>query len=163
MNRDILQDALKAPAKSPLAAQRESVDLLRVKGYSWREIASFLSERGVKADHTSLYRLVNGRGTMAGSGKHENYDQIRGLIRSIGGDMTWVSGGASGGGSWHLSLYGKTLKVRVPNNQVNTLDRLYEARVAEPKTWEDYDEPAPLTPDAFWRLVTIFNEQSKGQ
>ncbi len=39
------------------------------------------------------------------------------------------------------------------NDRINDLDRLYVARVDNPKTWDDYERGAPLVEDAFWRLV----------
>lgn len=53
----ILADAKAAPPKVMLEEYREAVEELRKKGFSWRGIADFLSERGVETDHTRLYRL----------------------------------------------------------------------------------------------------------
>ena len=55
---DLLKLAESAPDKSSLEAHRDAILVLRDKGYTWREIALFLSEKGVSADHTSVYRLV---------------------------------------------------------------------------------------------------------
>jgi hypothetical protein len=55
---DILNDARNAPPKSGLEEHKAAILELRKKSYTWREIASFLSERGVKADHTAVYRLI---------------------------------------------------------------------------------------------------------
>ncbi len=52
----ILADAQAAPAKVQLEEYREVVETLRRKGYSWREVAEFLSQRGVATDHTRIYR-----------------------------------------------------------------------------------------------------------
>ena len=52
----IINDAKAAEPKEPLVAVAEVILTLRDKGYSWRDIASFLSERGVKTDHTKVYR-----------------------------------------------------------------------------------------------------------
>ena len=49
--------AQSAPPKVDLQDYREAVVALREKGYSWREVADFLNERGVATDHTRLYRL----------------------------------------------------------------------------------------------------------
>lgn len=56
---EILKDAKKAPSKNELDAHRTSITTLRDKGYSWREIASFLNEHGVKTDHTKIFRFMN--------------------------------------------------------------------------------------------------------
>jgi hypothetical protein len=55
---EILAEAHQAESRDTLKAHRKTIDLLRSKGYSWREIAEFLSERGVEADHTKLFRFM---------------------------------------------------------------------------------------------------------
>ena len=65
--RDILQDALAAPPKEGLESHRRAIEELRRKNYSWREIAEFLTERGVATDHTKVFRFMskkNPGGTM---------------------------------------------------------------------------------------------------
>ena len=57
MNRDeILAEAKAAPPKVRLEEYREAVQELREKGFTWREIADFLTQRGVPTDHTRIYR-----------------------------------------------------------------------------------------------------------
>jgi len=56
--RNILDEAKTAPLKGSLETHREAIVLLRAKGYTWREIADFLNERGVETDHTKVYRLI---------------------------------------------------------------------------------------------------------
>jgi hypothetical protein len=59
MNSDaILREANAAPPKVGLEEHREAISILREKGYTWREIADFLAKRGIKADHTNVYRLI---------------------------------------------------------------------------------------------------------
>ncbi len=53
----IIKDAELAPTKQQLHAYSGAIATLRDKGYSWREIATFLTERGIKTDHTKLYRM----------------------------------------------------------------------------------------------------------
>jgi hypothetical protein len=60
----ILADARRLPDKEPLLRHKKAVLLLRAKSYTWREIAEFLRERGVVADHTTLYRLFKGERSM---------------------------------------------------------------------------------------------------
>lgn len=55
---ELLKLAEAAPEKAGLEAHRDAILVLRDKGYTWREIANFLSQKGVTADHTSVYRLV---------------------------------------------------------------------------------------------------------
>lgn len=57
MNRDKILAAAKAAApKVRLEEHREAVQELRDKGFTWREIADFLTEQGVPTDHTRVYR-----------------------------------------------------------------------------------------------------------
>ena len=55
---DILNDAKSAKPRETLETYREAISVLREKGYSWREVADFLREHGVEADHTRLYRFM---------------------------------------------------------------------------------------------------------
>lgn len=57
-SRDLLQDALTAPEKGSLELHRSAILALRRKNYSWREVAEFLTERGVPTDHTKVYRFI---------------------------------------------------------------------------------------------------------
>ena len=93
---------------------------------------------------------------MTTTSAHAAYEQVRNLLQSVGGDMKWLPGGAQGGGAWELTLQGRTAKIQVRDNQVNDLDRLCISNKDNPTTWNDYDTPAPLQPDAFWRLVALF-------
>ena len=54
---DIIAAAKAAPEKVRLEEYREAVETLREKGFSWREVADFLSEQGVQTDHTRVYRI----------------------------------------------------------------------------------------------------------
>jgi hypothetical protein len=63
----ILEDARRAPARTDLGPYLEAVRTLRVKKWSWREIAEFLNTRGVETDHTKLLRFIQ---------KHEKRFQI---------------------------------------------------------------------------------------
>lgn len=57
MNREkILAAAQAAPPKARLQDHREAVQALRDKGFTWREIADFLTTQGVPTDHTRVYR-----------------------------------------------------------------------------------------------------------
>jgi hypothetical protein len=156
MESDILRDAHAAPSKQTLQSQREPIALLRAKGYTWRQIAAFLNERGIQTDHTAVYRLLKGRAGVAGPSPHAAYEQVRALLDTVGGEMVWQPGGVNGGGDWELTLHGKKRRVPVRNNEVNALDELCIAKTRTPHSWNDYDTPAPLKPDAFWRLITLF-------
>jgi hypothetical protein len=56
--QSVLEDALKAPARSDLADHLDAIKALREKKWTWREIADFLTERGVDTDHTKLLRFI---------------------------------------------------------------------------------------------------------
>lgn len=53
---EILAAAKAAPAKVRLEEHREAVKELRAKGFTWREVADFLTDQGVQTDHTRVYR-----------------------------------------------------------------------------------------------------------
>lgn len=54
----ILKEAKSFPDKRGLEAHLDTIWALRRKEYSYREIADFLKERGVKTDYIAVYRLV---------------------------------------------------------------------------------------------------------
>lgn len=83
------------------------------------------------------------------------YVRVRALLEGLGGTMQYHAGGGPGG-KWELTLNGRTRWVEVRDHQVNDLDRLYEAAVKHPSTWDDYAPDAPLLPDAVERLVALF-------
>lgn len=53
----LLQKAQALPQKDTLESQFPAIDALRAKGYTWREIAAFLSDNGVPADHSKVFRI----------------------------------------------------------------------------------------------------------
>ena len=62
---EILKDAERLDRRDSLKDHRATVELLRRKNYTWREIATFLNERGVETDHTKLFRFMKGQTQMA--------------------------------------------------------------------------------------------------
>ncbi len=58
---ELLAAAKAAPAKVRLEEYREVVQELRGKGFTWREVADFLTERGVPTDHSWVYRTFGKR------------------------------------------------------------------------------------------------------
>ena len=54
----ILQDAQSAKPRESLELYKDAITVLREKGYTWREVAEFLNERGVETDHTKVYRFM---------------------------------------------------------------------------------------------------------
>lgn len=88
------------------------------------------------------------------------YGLVRDIVEAAGGKMSWQPMGA--GGDWLLELHGRRALVPCRDRSVNALDRLYvpKAGIGNPSTWADYPEPAALKPDAFWRLVGLFESSS---
>ena len=58
---EILAAAKAAPIKVQIEEYRDAVNVLRDKGYSWREIAEFLNKQGVQTDHTRIYRTFGNK------------------------------------------------------------------------------------------------------
>jgi hypothetical protein len=55
---NILEEAKAEPVKDDLSDYLETIAVLRDKRCTWRDIAKFLSDRGVKVDHTKVYRFA---------------------------------------------------------------------------------------------------------
>jgi len=53
----LLREAEEEPNYRDLSEYRPVIATLRGKGFSYREIAEWLSERGVELDHNAVYRL----------------------------------------------------------------------------------------------------------
>src|SRR6266480_3162001 len=53
----LFREAEQEPDFRTLSAYVDSVRTLRDKGFSYRDIADWLSERGVHADHNAVYRV----------------------------------------------------------------------------------------------------------
>jgi hypothetical protein len=53
----LFREAEQEPDFRSLSAYVDSIQMLRTKGFSYREIADWLSERGVHADHNAVYRV----------------------------------------------------------------------------------------------------------
>ncbi len=53
----MLEEAEAEADQRELADYRDTISLLRQKGFSFREIGEFLSKRGVFADHNAVYRV----------------------------------------------------------------------------------------------------------
>ncbi len=53
----LLQEAEQEPDYRSLAVYARSIGVLRKKGFSYREIAEWFSDRGVDVDHNAVYRV----------------------------------------------------------------------------------------------------------
>lgn len=53
----LFREAEQEPDLQTLSAYVDSIQMLRDKGFSYREIAQWLSERGVDVDHNAVYRV----------------------------------------------------------------------------------------------------------
>jgi hypothetical protein len=55
---EILKEAQALPDKDDLSDHIETIAVLRDKRCTWRDIAKFLSDRGLDVDHTKVYRFA---------------------------------------------------------------------------------------------------------
>lgn len=55
--KGMFEEAESEANQRELADYRETISLLRQKGFSFREIGEFLTKRGVFADHNAVYRI----------------------------------------------------------------------------------------------------------
>jgi hypothetical protein len=53
----LFRQAEQEPDFRALSAYVDSIHMLREKGFSYREIADWLSERGIDVDHNAVYRV----------------------------------------------------------------------------------------------------------
>jgi hypothetical protein len=53
----LFREAEQEPDFRTLSAYVDSIGMLRHKGFSYRDIADWLSERGVDVDHNAVYRV----------------------------------------------------------------------------------------------------------
>lgn len=53
----LFREAEQEPDLQTLSAYVDSIQMLRDKGFSYREIAQWPSERGVDVDHNAVYRV----------------------------------------------------------------------------------------------------------
>lgn len=79
---DILKEALAVPPKDDLGEHLGTIFTLRSKHFTWREIADFLGERGVKADHTKLLRAYTKHMSMTMN--IPNAEAYKGGLEAIG-------------------------------------------------------------------------------
>ena len=56
--KDLLEQAKEKPAKDSLAKHVETIKNLREKNFSWRQVANFLTDKGVETDHTKVFRFM---------------------------------------------------------------------------------------------------------
>jgi len=56
---DLLEEAEQEPDRQDLGDYVQVMVKLRQKGFTFREIAEWLRERGVDADHNAVYRVYN--------------------------------------------------------------------------------------------------------
>src|SRR5262245_51594914 len=94
-------------------------------------------------------------------GAERAYADVCDLVKRLGGSMVFEPGGGPGG-VWTISLHGVTKRVKCRDRSVNDLDMLYIARadVPVPRTWDDYEHPYQLQPDAFWKLIDLLRPQA---
>ena len=54
---DLLREAEQEPNYQELDEYSDTIETLREKGFSYREIAEWLKKRGVDIDHNAVYRI----------------------------------------------------------------------------------------------------------
>lgn len=89
--QQLLSEAQKEPRHRGLQDYRETIRVLREeKGFSLREIAAWLRERGLDVDHNAVWRTCP-KGTPAGSGGSTSERNERPTpYRSHDEAMTWL-------------------------------------------------------------------------
>lgn len=148
---DILNEVKNLPKKDSLSNHKESINIMRNKGYTWREIAKFFNDRGIETDHTKIYKLIKRSKKMNES---RVYDKLITIVENNGGTMEKEIRGVKGV-IWHISLNGKTLSFDSKGEgHIPELDGLYIPRVVNPKSWDDYKDE--LLEDAEKALVGMF-------
>lgn len=69
---ELLSSAERAPLKFKLGPYWNTVETLRQKGYSWREIAQWFTSKGLKVHHSRLQRYEERLAAMAEEGIDES-------------------------------------------------------------------------------------------
>ena len=134
---NLLEEAMKQPKKVSLSEYKEAIGVLRDKGYTWRDIATFLNDRGVETDHTIIYKMMQRSKKMNES---RVYDKLITIVESNSGEMTKEIRGVKGV-IWHITLNGKHKSYDSHGEgHIPELDSLYVPRVVNPKTWDDYKD-----------------------
>lgn len=87
--------------------------------------------------------------------EHRAYSKVIAMVECVGGRMDYMPGGAGGGGTWRISVGGRTREVSVHGDDANDLDRLYVPDVESPRKSHHYTDE--LFDDAFWRLADLLN------
>ncbi len=86
-----------------------------------------------------------------------SYNELAALLRKYDpeGFMVWLPGGPAGGGVWQIGHCGQYAEVVVrPQDEATVLDCCLRAKVAEPKTSDDYSDE--LLPDAITHMWGLF-------
>jgi hypothetical protein len=134
---NLLEEAKKQPKKVSLSEYKEAIGVLRDKGYTWRDIANFLNDRGVETDHTKIYKMMQRSKKMNES---RVYDKLITIVENNSGEMTKEIRGVKGV-IWHITLNGKHKSYDSHGEgHIPELDSLYVPRVVNPKTWDDYKD-----------------------
>lgn len=58
---EVLEDALNEHDYCDLTQYKEAMGVLKNKGFSYRQIADWLTGRGIHTDHNQVYRVYTGR------------------------------------------------------------------------------------------------------
>jgi len=129
---NILDDAMKQPKKDTLLEHKAAIEVLREKGYTWREIAQFLTERGIETDHTKIYKLIQRSNKMISRG---SYSKLKDIASANGGSMEWNENSKH----WEIKINNANLEYTSNGSgYIKELDSLYVPLIVEPKHYSDH-------------------------
>jgi len=132
--RDILEEAKKQPKKESLSEYKETIEVLRNKGYTWRDISKFLNDRGVETDHTKIYRMMQRVNKMKSRG---SYKKLKDIAADNDGKMEWNESTKH----WEITINSKTLTYTSNGGgYIRELDSLYVPLIVEPKHYSDHTD-----------------------
>ncbi len=81
------------------------------------------------------------------------YGEVRILVYENGGTMTCHKSGPVA--EWTIELGGRTYHFQASRTRLNEIDLLYVPSKESPQTWDDYEKPFQLKPDALDRLLKL--------
>ncbi|MBT7412236.1 MAG: hypothetical protein HN828_04165 [Candidatus Thioglobus sp.] len=131
---NILEEANKQPKKESLLEYIEAIEVLRSKGYTWREVAKFLNDRGVETDHTKIYKMMQRRNKMKSRG---SYKKLKDIAVDNGGKMEWNPDTKH----WEITINNVPLTYTSNGSgYIRELDALYVPLVVEPRHYSDHTD-----------------------
>ena len=134
---NILDEVNKLPKKDILSEHRESILIMRDKGYTWREVSDFFNKRGFDTDHTTIYKMMKRSNKMS---KVNTYKKIQNIVEDNNGTFEYESEG-SDGGTYHITINGHSeMYSSNGRGHIPELDGLYVPTKVNPTSWNDYKD-----------------------